>query len=88
MNLFKLTRRQACVIGVGAFVAGHAAAATSPNANAEADALHLLNRLAYGPAPGELARVMQIGAPAYIDEQLHPERLAMPQAFTRSALAC
>jgi len=33
----------------------------------------LLNRLAYGPTPDELARVRSIGPDAYIEEQLAPE---------------
>ena len=49
----------------------------------EADALHVLNRLAYGPAPGDLAHVRQIGIDRYIDEQLHPERLPLPAELAR-----
>lgn len=52
-------------------------------ATTEAEALHVLNRLSYGPAPGEVARVRAMGVDAYIDEQLHPERLAEPPALTR-----
>jgi len=33
---------------------------------------HVLNRLGYGPTSAELARVQQIGAGAYIEEQLDP----------------
>ena len=33
-------------------------------------ALHLLNRLGYGPAPGELARVRAMGVHAWVDSQL------------------
>lgn len=44
----------------------------------EAEALHALDRLGYGPAPGELAHVMQVGVHRYVDEQLHPERLPLP----------
>jgi uncharacterized protein (DUF1800 family) len=33
---------------------------------------HLLSRAAYGPWPGELDRVKQMGAPAWIEEQLNP----------------
>jgi uncharacterized protein (DUF1800 family) len=50
----------------------------------ESEALHVLNRLSLGPAPGELARVMQIGVDRYIDEQLHPERLPMPPTLTQA----
>jgi len=35
----------------------------------------LLDRIAYGPTPAEAARVRALGADAYIDEQLHPERI-------------
>ncbi len=36
---------------------------------------HALNRLGYGPRPGEVERVRQMGVAAYIEQQLHPERL-------------
>lgn len=36
---------------------------------------HVLNRLGFGPAPGDFERVRTIGLDAYIDRQLHPERL-------------
>ena len=37
--------------------------------------VHALNRIAYGPRPGDLERVRTIGVSAYIDRQLHPERI-------------
>lgn len=37
--------------------------------------LHALNRLAYGPRPGDLERVKQMGLEKWIDQQLHPERI-------------
>jgi len=37
--------------------------------------LHALNRLAYGPRPGEVERVEQMGLEKWIDLQLHPERI-------------
>jgi len=44
----------------------------SSNALLSATVLH---RLTYGPTPEELERIAQIGAQAYIDEQLSPEAL-------------
>ncbi|MCC6235423.1 MAG: DUF1800 family protein [Verrucomicrobiales bacterium] len=41
-------------------------------------AANLLNRLAYGPTPDELDRVRAVGPDAYIEEQLHPEKLDDP----------
>jgi len=38
-------------------------------------AQHLLNRVTFGPRPGDLDRVRAIGLKAFLDEQLHPERL-------------
>src|SRR5512140_2425516 len=37
-----------------------------------------LNRLAFGPRPGDYERVRQMGVDAWIDQQLHPERIADP----------
>jgi len=39
-------------------------------------ALHALNRLAYGPRPGEVERVAQLGVMRWIEQQLAPERIA------------
>jgi uncharacterized protein (DUF1800 family) len=38
-------------------------------------ALHALNRLTFGPRPGDVQRVMAIGVDKWIDEQLHPEKI-------------
>src|SRR6187397_2015165 len=38
--------------------------------------VHVLNRLGFGARPGDVERVLKIGIPAYIEEQLHPERLS------------
>jgi uncharacterized protein (DUF1800 family) len=38
-------------------------------------ALHALNRLAYGPRPGEVDSVARLGVLRWIDQQLQPERL-------------
>jgi uncharacterized protein (DUF1800 family) len=53
----------------------------------EAEALHVLNRLAYGPRPGDLQHVMDIGIDRYVDEQLHPERIAQPAALNQELAA-
>ncbi len=42
----------------------------APTAQALADARHVLNRLAFGPRPGEVERVARGGAQRWIDEQL------------------
>ena len=37
--------------------------------------LHALNRLGYGPRPGDLERVKQMGLEKWIEQQLHPESI-------------
>jgi uncharacterized protein (DUF1800 family) len=54
-------------IGVGA------AAGPPPT---DAAIAHLLNRIAFGPRPGDMERVRAMGVERYLDEQLHPERIA------------
>ena len=48
----------------------------------EQAAAHVLNRLAFGPRPGDIERVTQMGVQRYIDSQLYPDAIPMPQALT------
>ena len=47
--------------------------------------VHVLNRLSYGPRPGDIERVRAMGIGAYIESQLHPARIADPAAEARLA---
>src|SRR3954463_11704339 len=38
-------------------------------------ALHALNRLAFGPRPGDVDAVMKNGVNTWIEQQLHPEAI-------------
>src|SRR5262245_17149791 len=49
--------------------------ATPGGLTADQKIIHLLNRIAYGPRPGDVERVRQMGIDKYIDQQLHPERI-------------
>jgi uncharacterized protein (DUF1800 family) len=40
--------------------------------------VHLLNRLGFGPRPGDVERVRKIGIDAYVQQQLHPETIDDP----------
>ena len=44
--------------------------------------LHVLNRLAFGPRPGDFERVSAIDPERYVQEQLHPESIAIPTDLT------
>jgi uncharacterized protein (DUF1800 family) len=48
----------------------------------EQQAVHVLNRLAFGPRPGDVERVTQMGVQNWIDQQLHPEAIPMPADLT------
>ncbi len=37
--------------------------------------LQLLNRITFGPRPGDVESVRQVGLDAFLDQQLHPERI-------------
>ncbi|MFL6672891.1 MAG: DUF1800 domain-containing protein [Massilia sp.] len=50
---------------------------------AELQAVHVLNRLGYGPKPGDIDRVRQMGVQRYIDIQLHPESIPYPEALAK-----
>ena len=43
--------------------------------------LHALNRLGFGPRPGDVAAVAASGTNAYIAQQLHPQSIAVPDSL-------
>jgi uncharacterized protein (DUF1800 family) len=49
-----------------------------PNSAADEQrrAVHALNRLTFGPRPGEVQQVMAMGVDTWIDQQLHPEKIS------------
>ncbi|MFN7982560.1 MAG: DUF1800 domain-containing protein [Vicinamibacterales bacterium] len=71
-----MTRRiYALLLGLAAVAATAGAPQAAKPASDERTALHVLNRITFGPRPGDVARVQQMGVDRFIDEQLHPERL-------------
>ncbi len=46
-------------------------------------AMHALNRLAFGPRPGDAEFVRNIGVEEYIRQQLHPEMIPIPEGLVR-----
>jgi uncharacterized protein (DUF1800 family) len=44
-------------------------------ANEQKRAVHALNRLTFGPRPGDVQQVMAMGVDRWIDLQLHPEKI-------------
>jgi uncharacterized protein (DUF1800 family) len=69
------------VLFAAAVLAGAHAQPAAPAPGAAREAAHVLNRIAFGAAPGDLDRVAASGVRAYIDSQLAPETIAMPAAL-------
>jgi uncharacterized protein (DUF1800 family) len=44
--------------------------------------LHLLNRITYGPRPGDVEDVEKMGTEAFIQQQLQPETIQLPNTLT------
>jgi len=50
-------------------------ASAVPTMDGRQRAEHALNRLTFGPRPGDVDRVMAMGVDKWIDQQLHPEKI-------------
>ena len=46
---------------------------------------HVLNRLTFGPRPGDAARLRAMGIARFVDQQLHPDRISDGELETRLA---
>lgn len=57
--------------------------AMAQEADTRARAAHVVNRLSFGPAPGDIDRAVSKGVRAWVAEQLAPETLAEPDLLLR-----
>jgi uncharacterized protein (DUF1800 family) len=95
MNTIQSTRRRQICLGVAstlgtAFTAPIWAQTSAssignlaPTSDLEKQAIHVLNRLGYGPRSGDIERVKQMGISNYINAQLHPENIPLPASLTQ-----
>src|SRR5271166_2045808 len=70
--------RWAAVLTLVLLTAGLSASKKSKNASTideQKRALHALDRLTFGPRPGDVQSVVSMGVDKWIDQQLHPERI-------------
>ncbi|HUK48284.1 MAG TPA: DUF1800 domain-containing protein [Terriglobales bacterium] len=74
------------VLGVACLPAAiaHKKPSVSPS-NERARAIQTLNRLTFGPRPGDVDRVLAIGVDKWIDQQLHPDSIHDHAVETRLA---
>ena len=56
---------------------------TDTGSNEQKRAVHALNRLTFGPRPGDVQQVMAMGVDSWIDLQLHPQKIADNDVETR-----
>ena len=64
------------VLSGAAYLAAQPSSSRVPAGADDRTVIHVLNRLGFGPTAGAVQRVRQLGVAAYIEEQLHPERIA------------
>ncbi len=55
---------------------GHAISPFDQHLNPEQQIIHALNRLAFGPRPGDVEEVRRVGLAKWMESQLHPEQIA------------
>jgi len=76
--LATFARLNVCIIGAVSICAGEHPQSPAPFRQSIAKdqrAEHALNRLTFGPRPGDLQHVQALGIKKWIDLQLHPERI-------------
>ncbi len=69
-----MTRRLVALVLVAALLAGLPAPVAAQGAT-DAEILHVLSRVTYGPRPGDVARVRALGLSAWLERQLDPGRI-------------
>ena len=68
--------RAAVALLAAAALAASSSGSAVPSKPDDRTILHVLNRIGYGARSGDVERVRQLGLAAYIEQQLHPERVA------------
>src|SRR5688500_7572990 len=56
----------------------------TPRLTEEQRIVHVLNRLGFGPRPGDVERIKSIGLENYINQQLAPEKIADTMAENKT----
>src|SRR5918996_236520 len=73
------------LLGAMVALAFLAAATPSDKLTERQRAEHALNRLGFGPRPGDVERIVAEGVDKWIDRQLHPEKIDDPAVNARLA---
>ena len=86
MPVFRLLSVSVLAVA-SALLCNSALAQAIASMTAEQQAVHVLNRVAYGPRPGDIERVSKMGVQNYLDEQLRPASLAYPATLSERLAA-
>jgi uncharacterized protein (DUF1800 family) len=68
----------AIAVGFGTLVLAASPPPEKAPLTARERAIHVLNRLGFGPRPGEVEKVLGMGIQSWIEQQLHPDRIPDP----------
>jgi len=79
----KFLTRPLAVLAAAATLTAAAPGSAVPKHPDDKTILHVLNRVGFGARPGDVARVREMGLDKYLDQQLHPERIADTQMTAR-----
>lgn len=74
MKRIKLTLPVCLLLAFGVAICA-AAPKKPPTLTEDQRIRHLLDRIGFGPRPGDIQRVKQVGLDKYIDQQLHPDTI-------------
>jgi uncharacterized protein (DUF1800 family) len=74
-RLAQFAAATAVVAALAAPTVAHGPASAVPARPDDSTIVHVLNRAGFGPRPGEVAHVRQVGLEAWIGRQLQPERI-------------
>jgi uncharacterized protein (DUF1800 family) len=83
MNLKRFAWVGAAIVAVGLgwmLLVPYTVRGAAPDAT---KVIHAIERLSYGPTPGEIDRVKRMGVEAYIQSQLNPDSIALPAQLTQ-----
>src|SRR5262245_20534070 len=76
MKRLSYTVRTAVLLSVAGVCLGTTATRFDQKLSVDKQAVHALNRLTFGPRPGDVEQVRRLGVEKWINQQLHPEQIA------------
>src|SRR5262245_36339190 len=76
MKRLRHAARAAALLAMAGACLGTAAGRFDQKLSIDKQPLHVVNRLTFGPRPGDVEQVRRLGVEKWIDQQLHPEQIS------------